>query len=340
MGLTRKELLVTNKEVTNIGLWNSRRCTLTNKETDQIVLEKSTSTFISDELKGKIGGWQEEIRTDKAMILIRKLSLTDEFVEEVKGQDSYIGIHFIMKGSYECRRRKDSFNLAIPSGSFNIVHWSNDLIDQKLSGANYEALEIFFKGEFLEELLGNEYNVDNKMFAYNASLGYWSTAKPMTMSLHLAINEILNCNLTSNAKVYYLESKIRLLLIDLFLGQEKQIGRNREVSLSASDYETIENLVHYIETHLKKPLTIKELSAVAGYNTTKLKSYFKKVHNTTIFKFITSLRMQKAKALILEDNYTIAQASYEVGYSNPQHFTVAFKKNMGYLPSALLGMDQ
>ncbi|MEG3660072.1 AraC family transcriptional regulator [Arenibacter palladensis] len=340
MGLTRKELLVTNKEVTNIGLWNSRRCTLTNKETDQIVLEKSTSTFISDELKGKIGGWQEEIRTDKAMILIRKLSLTDEFVEEVKGQDSYIGIHFIMKGSYECRRRKDSFNLAIPSGSFNIVHWSNDLIDQKLSGANYEALEIFFKGEFLEELLGNEYNVDNKMFAYNTSLGYWSTAKPMTMSLHLAISEILNCNLTSNAKVYYLESKIRLLLIDLFLGQEKQIGRNREVSLSASDYETIENLVHYIETHLKKPLTIKELSAVAGYNTTKLKSYFKKVHNTTIFKFITSLRMQKAKALILEDNYTIAQASYEVGYSNPQHFTVAFKKNMGYLPSALLGMDQ
>lgn len=340
MGLTRKELLVTNKEVTNIGPWDLRRCTLTNKETDQIVLEKSTSTFISDELKGKIGGWQEEIRTDKAMILIRKLSLTDEFVEEVKGQDSYIGIHFIIQGSYECKRRNDSINLVIPSGSYNIVHWSKDLFDQKLIGKNYEALEIFFKGEFLEELLGKEYNVDNKMFANNAALGFWSRAKPITRPLHLAINEILNCNLTSNAKVHYLESKIRLLLIDLFLGQETQIGTNRKVSLSASDYETIENLVYYMETHLKKPLTIKELSSVAGYNTTKLKSYFKKVHNTTIFKFITGLRMQKAKALILEDNYTIAQASYEVGYSNPQHFTVAFKKNMGYLPSALLGMDQ
>lgn len=153
-----------------------------------------------------------------------------------------------------------------------------------------------------------------------------NSAKPITMPLHIAVSEILNCNLNSNAKVNYLESKIRLLLIDLFLEQETQIVRNKEVSLSASDYETIENLVSYIETHLNKPLTIKELSAVAGYNTTKLKSYFKKVHNTTIFKFITSLRMQKAKALILEDKYTIAQASYEVGYSNPQHFTVAFKK--------------
>ena len=339
MGITRKELLITNKEVPSTGLWNLRRCTLTNSGVDQIVLEKSASAFISDQLQGKIGGWQEEIRMDKAMILIRKLSLVDEFVEEVTGQDSYIGIHFVLQGSYECTRRKDSLNLVIPSGSYNIVHWSPDVIDQKLSGHNYVALEIFFKGEYLEELLGKEYNVDSNMFVLGPTLGFWNSAKPITLPLHIAVSEILNCNLNSNAKVNYLESKIRLLLIDLFLGQETQIVRNKEVSLSTSDYETIENLVSYIETHLKKPLTIKELSAVAGYNTTKLKSYFKKVHNTTIFKFITSLRMQKAKALILEDNYTIAQASYEVGYSNPQHFTVAFKKNMGYLPSALLGMD-
>jgi len=340
LGVTRKELLVTNKEVTSIGLWNLRRCALTNIETDQIVLEKSPSAFISEELKGKIGGWQEEIRTDKAMILIRKLSLTDEFLEEVKGQDSYIGIHFVMQGSYECKRPKDASYLIIPSGSYNIVHWSKDLINQRFSGENYEALEIFFKGEFLEELLGKEYNVDNKMFAYNTALGYWTRAKSITTPLHLAISEILNCNLTSNAKVNYLDSKIRLLLIDLFLVQETQIGRNREVSLSESDIVAIENLVHHIETHLKNPLTIKELSAIVGYNTTKLKSYFKQVHGTTIFKYITQLRMEKAKTLILVDNHTVAQAAYEVGYSNPQHFTVAFKKTMGCLPSSLLGTNQ
>jgi len=340
LGLTRKELLVTNKEVRNNGLWNLRRSTPIHSDVDQMVLEKSSSAFISHELKGKIGGWQEEIRMDKAMILIRKLSLVEGVVEEVEGQDSYIGIHFVLQGSYECMRHKDSVNLLIPSGSYNIVHWSKDVIEQKLSGQNYVALEVFYKVEFLEEMLGKECRVDGNLFEDSTALGFWSRSKPITMPMHLAMNDILNCSLPGNAKVHYLESKIKLLLIDLFLGQETQIVRDREVSLSTSDYETIENLVRYIETHLKKPLTIKELSAVAGYNTTKLKSYFKKVHNTTIFKFITSLRMQKAKVLILEDNYTIAQASYEVGYSNPQHFTVAFKKNMGYLPSTLLGMDQ
>ena len=46
--------------------------------------------------------------------------------------------------------------------------------------------------------------------------------------------------------------------------------------------------------------------------------------------------MEKAKTLILNENYTVAEASYKVGYKNPQHFTVAFKKMYGYLPSELI----
>ena len=89
VGTNEKELLVTNKEVRNNGLWNLRRSTPIHSDVDQMVLEKSSSAFISHELKGKIGGWQEEIRMDKAMILIRKLSLVEGVVEEVEGQDSW-----------------------------------------------------------------------------------------------------------------------------------------------------------------------------------------------------------------------------------------------------------
>jgi AraC-like DNA-binding protein len=45
--------------------------------------------------------------------------------------------------------------------------------------------------------------------------------------------------------------------------------------------------------------------------------------------------MEKAKELILEKNYNIAETSYSVGYKHAQHFTVAFKKMYGYLPSEL-----
>ena len=74
---------------------------------------------------------------------------------------------------------------------------------------------------------------------------------------------------------------------------------------------------------------------MAGFNATKLKRDFKKVYGTTVYKYITGLRMEEAKKRIVEDHISIAQAAYEVGYSNPQHFTAAFKRTMGYLPSLL-----
>jgi len=338
--ITRKELLVTNKEVKPVGSDNSEGCGCIEGKADYIVLPKSSSIYISGKLKGGAEGWQEEIRMDKALVLIRKLSLAKDYMEEIKVQGSSVGIHFVLEGSYEFTRFGGSSKWDIHSGTYTILQWSEDLIDLKLSGKNVIALEIFLQEGFVEELLGKEYNMKSIGFSGGIAKSFGEKTKPITMRLQWTISEILDCNLSSNAKANYLESKIRLLLIDLFLGQETQVKSGKEVLLSPADYETIDNLVHYIETHLKNPLTIKELSAVVGYNTTKLKSYFKKVHGTTIFKYITQLRMEKAKTLILLNNYTIAQASYEVGYSNPQHFTVAFKKTMGFLPSSLLGTDQ
>ncbi|WP_317044780.1 AraC family transcriptional regulator [Olleya sp. Bg11-27] len=58
--------------------------------------------------------------------------------------------------------------------------------------------------------------------------------------------------------------------------------------------------------------------------------------STTIFKDISCLRMEEAKLLILEEKFTIAVAAYHVGCKHHQHFTVAFKKIYGYVPSHLI----
>ncbi|WP_234859251.1 helix-turn-helix domain-containing protein [Aquimarina aquimarini] len=39
--------------------------------------------------------------------------------------------------------------------------------------------------------------------------------------------------------------------------------------------------------------------------------------------------------MLIEEELTIAEISYAVGYKNPQHFTAAFKRKFGYLPSNL-----
>ena len=102
--------------------------------------------------------------------------------------------------------------------------------------------------------------------------------------------------------------------------------------MAKEDKQKIALIESYIRKNLDKNITITELSTIAGLNTSKLKQDFKSIYCSTIFKYITDLKMQKAKSLIQDKKLPIAQASFEVGYKNPQHFTVAFKKKFGVLP--------
>ena len=54
--------------------------------------------------------------------------------------------------------------------------------------------------------------------------------------------------------------------------------------------------------------------------------------HTTIFAYYNGLRMERAKYLLMDSGKSISEVSDEIGYKNPQHFTVAFKKKFGLSP--------
>ncbi|WP_276167500.1 helix-turn-helix transcriptional regulator [Zobellia alginiliquefaciens] len=291
-------------------------------------------------LEKGVTGNQQELSLDGALVLLRKLSLDSFSKTEYKNGNFCFGIHFVLEGNYNFTNPESKTKVNISSGSYNLVQWPELVGFEKLKGKEYVSVEVFFAKEFLEDLLGTEHDSTFENFvdtSVEKPKCLWSEGRAIPGKLRQLLLEILHCSYTGSAKTNFIESQIRCLVIEVFLGKDNGMQEmDGGAQLSVLDKETIEKVSLYIKQNLKRKLTIKELSEMAGFNTTKLKSCFKKVFHTTIFKYITQLRMEKARALILEENFTIAQASYEVGYSNPQHFTVAFKKTMGYLPSSLL----
>ncbi len=122
----------------------------------------------------------------------------------------------------------------------------------------------------------------------------------------------------------------------IFLLAKTNENNYDNIKLSNYDYCKIIEVEKYIQNNLKQALTISELAEFFGINMSKLKQNFKIIFSSTIFKHNTKLRMEKAKILILNKNYNAAEDSYRVGYKNIQHFTVAFKKMYGCLPSELI----
>lgn len=90
-----------------------------------------------------------------------------------------------------------------------------------------------------------------------------------------------------------------------------------------------------IEANFHQPLSIKMLARMVGVNDFKLKTDFKKYSGYTIFGYVQKIRMELAYALISKAQTPIHEVADRVGYKNPQHFTVAFKKYYKVLPSNL-----
>lgn len=133
-------------------------------------------------------------------------------------------------------------------------------------------------------------------------------------------------------KKLYLESKV----IELLLLQTKDIQlepTSTGTKLHPLDIEAIYFVRQMLEQNLQENNSIAQLALSAGINQTKLKQGFKELFGDTVFGYLTKIRMQKAEELLLQGKLPVAEIASLVGYQHAQHFTVAFKKNMGYLPS-------
>lgn len=153
---------------------------------------------------------------------------------------------------------------------------------------------------------------------------------PAMLSL---IHDLFQKKYKGNLRRIYLESKIvELLVMQIEALEDSTVVAAR---LKQHDMDCLYEAKSYLETHLHENCSIVDLSRHVGINQMKLKSGFKALFGNTVFGYLTDLRMEKAKYLLLDEKMYINEVADLVGYRHPHHFTDAFKRKFGYLPSAL-----
>lgn len=268
--------------------------------------------------------------------------LIHEFDSEicVSSDEHLIKLHFSLEGTY-CYQplRHIKYLVQIPENQCNMFYYPTTQGKDIFYKGNAKSFEIYVKPSLLKDLLGSVfvYSFEKLKNAIENSNSFvlWDKSKFIPPSIRSKINDIIQCPYKGEVRKIYLESKLTVLLIDFLLGRQTSKLSKSNIKLLNSDYLALVRVENYIRKNLKDPLKIVDLADLAGFNATKLKRDFKKLYGVTIFKYITALRMEVAKSLIIQDGATIAHAAYEVGYANPQHFTTAFKRTMGYVPSEL-----
>ncbi|GAB3341202.1 AraC family transcriptional regulator [Larkinella ripae] len=161
---------------------------------------------------------------------------------------------------------------------------------------------------------------------------------PITPRINSLLYEIIHCPLNGYSKRLYIEAKI-IELLALQLDQYEQ-GYNEpaHANLKKEEVEKMHQIQQLISEHPEQAFSLKEMARQVGTNEYNLKKHFKQVFGTTVFGYIQTFRMEKAKEMLADSTMKIAEISRQVGYKHATHFTTAFKKHFGFLPHKLKAM--
>jgi AraC family transcriptional activator of pyochelin receptor len=111
-------------------------------------------------------------------------------------------------------------------------------------------------------------------------------------------------------------------------------------SLSTKKIDTLErDKLHLAKEillqNIDNPPSLSELSKEIGLNTYKLKKEFKELFGVPVFKYLQNERLIKAHKLIRNQEATVQEAAWHVGYDSLSSFSNAFEKKFGYRPSQI-----
>lgn len=120
-----------------------------------------------------------------------------------------------------------------------------------------------------------------------------------------------------------------------FLNQEqryqKQPRQFKHLDASGCS-ELSQRIIHYLEAHYSKDISLDALAAAMGYNKSYLCVAFKKDTKQTILDCLNMIRIRKAAELIVYSDLSLAQVSQMCGFSSVSHFNRVFLKYAGITP--------
>ncbi|MCI7380579.1 MAG: AraC family transcriptional regulator [Hungatella hathewayi] len=101
----------------------------------------------------------------------------------------------------------------------------------------------------------------------------------------------------------------------------------------SSHQELIQSILGILENNLYRRLSLEDIAGELNFSQSYIKNIFKRETGYTIMQFYFKLKIDKAKQLISEDQYTFTQISDLLGYDSIHSFSKAFRKATAMSPT-------
>lgn len=277
------------------------------------------------------------IHIDGANIFFNELTSSQSRVVNAEFNEPALQMYFLLEGENCLSVNKNKSLGTISENQHNVFFRPSFKGQYHLHGKKFQNFGIQLSEKFYNRLINPNSKVLNNFFEKIEKREFIKLASHnlvITPAMKAILYDIQNSKRTGYMKRLFLESKI----IELFMLQVEQAessNNGNSAKFKKEDIDKLHDARTYIEINMLEEFSLLELSRKIRLNDFKLKKGFKELFGTTVFGYLNELKMNYAKRLILDEKKTIFETSLILGYSEPHHFSAAFKRRFGYSPGEL-----
>ena len=144
------------------------------------------------------------------------------------------------------------------------------------------------------------------------------------------INALLNKNMEYIHKVLTIDTQE-----DICVWISHALDDFIESVYSSQDAKKMSQLkpaIEYMQYHYDQPLTLADIAKAAHLSVSRLAHLFRDQMGITLIDYLTNIRINHAKRMLLTTESNCTRICYEVGYNNQSYFTRVFKQITNMTP--------
>lgn len=122
-------------------------------------------------------------------------------------------------------------------------------------------------------------------------------------------------------------------LLSIFAQHLSMVSNQIIVQQANSELPIITRAKEFIRQNQAEPLSLGLVAKAVNTSTFYFCKLFKKATGLNFTDYVSRVRMEKAKNLLLNPNLRISEIAYEVGFQSLTHFNRVFKKIIGQSPT-------
>ncbi len=281
----------------------------------------------------------KRILLDKpGLSLVAVQSMQDKLTVENNHPEAEISFIFQLQGSTRVEVLNGAYTLEIPEKHFLFFINPNNIVPVKVTLEPYsEVVALKFTSEGLQRIFDNAIPMVCLYQGKNVKKMY--SLQMFAPKMIWPLKEIFRQQEPNHFERLLILSKTLELLAYAFEAMHSGFdmqGKHQMRNVPEVYIKKLSLIRQEMIRNMNEPPTIEELADKFSISPSTLKKYFKKIYDETPHRFINKHRMELARQMILSGKFSVKEVAYDLGYSEPSHFIVAFKKYFGITPKKLM----